>query len=285
MKLVLIACLLLVGTFALPKTSDVIPEIDDAIADAKTLEVPESEPEELTEADSAKGNVYKIQTITFAGGQRGRDFKKYLYKNICPRAAANMKTCIRCKGPGGVCVEFMKFSSHAQFAKYGQYKWVPRRHMAAFMTSGTKTSGMSDVPRSSFTAALKDKNCEVVRPFGSKRRSSKRKSRGGGYYVTTTITFGKPSFKQYMYKNICPLAAAEMVDCFRCAKNGKCVEFQKFKSKADFVKYKKLKWLPMKHLRAWGASGSSTNGYHPISAAQYHRKMRALGNCERVRSN
>jgi len=292
MKFFIIASLLLVGAFALPQPSDddIVPEVNVAIKDAKALKedpvdprsssmkVPEKEILASTGEDDA---VYKTCTLTFEASKRGADFKKYMYKNICPLAAANMASCIRCKGPGGTCVEYMKFSNNASYKKYSTYAWVPKVAMSKFLNSGTHNTGMAPTTKEAFLAASKDKNCEVVSPAGApKKVVSKRKS--SAVYKTTTITFGHPKFKTFMYKNICPLAAHEMEECYRCPNaKGQCVEYQKFESAASFKKYTSYSWLPKHMLLAFFASGSSTNGYHTISEDDFNKGIKGHG-CEKV---
>merc|ERR1711939_667987 len=286
MKFLLLASLMILGTIALPQSGedDIVPEVDVAIEDAKALEnhhpVKAGEGEVLASASDGD-EVYKTCTLTFEASNRGKRFKNYMYRNIYPLAAANMKECIRCKGPGGTCVEYMKFSNQASFQKYSTYSWVPKKAMTEFMNSGTKNSGMSDTTKAAFEAATKDKNCERVTPAGSPRQSTK-KSSSSAVYKTTTITFGHPSFKQYMYKNICPLAAGEMEECYRCPNAaGQCVEFQKFSSTASFDKFKAYGWLPKHMLMAFFSSGSSTNGYSTISEGAFNSGIKGKG-CEKV---
>merc|ERR1711939_249092 len=204
MKFLLLASLMILGTIALPQSGedDIVPEVDVAIEDAKALEnhhpVKAGEGEVLASASDGD-EVYKTCTLTFEASNRGKRFKNYMYRNICPLAAANMKECIRCKGPGGTCVEYMKFSNQASFQKYSTYSWVLKKAMTRFLNSGTKNSGMSSTTRAAFEAASKDRNCERVSPSGSRNRKSKRKSRrsDSSVYKTTTITFGHPRFKNY----------------------------------------------------------------------------------------
>jgi len=284
MKFLLVASLLILGTFALPQSGDdIVPEVDVAIKDAEALtdsrHSVKAEGEELASASDGDA-VYKTCTLTFEASNRGKDFKKYMYKNICPLAAANMAECIRCKGPGGTCVEYMKFNNEAHYQKYSTYSWVPKKAMSEFLNSGTKNSGMSSTTQAAFEAALKDKDCERVAPAGSPRKRKRRSS--SAVFKTTTITFGHPGFKKYMYKNICPLAAGEMEECYRCPNAaGQCVEFQKFSSNASFKKFASYHWLPKHMLMAFFSSGSSTNGYSTISEGDFDAGIKGKG-CERV---
>merc|ERR1711907_113043 len=287
----MIMSLLAASAFAFPQTGDTtamesVFESDPHYhADAV---VPESAEQELAFAEeqldaTAPRALYKIQTVAFASGRKGSEFKRYMYHNICPLAAANMHTCIRCEGPGGTCIEFMKFSTKAQFERYKKYRWVPKQAMATFMTSGTQTSGMINSNKQAFEKALKEhKRCSVVKPHRSRRAHRRHAKRSKAHFVTTTITFGKGKWiKPWMYKEICPLAAKQMLECYRCkGPDGKCVEFQKFASVASFKRYTQFKWLPKRLLTKFFRSGSTTNGYTTISEAAFKHKQGL--DCERV---
>jgi hypothetical protein len=114
------------------------------------------------------------------------------------------------------------------------------------------------------------------------KKKIKKAKKGGPVYVTTTITFGKAlGFSQWMYKNICPLAAQQMLMCHRCPqKDGTCVEYFKFRNEESFKKYKTAKWMPKPFMAKFVRSGTGTNGYTVISKAAYEKGKR--NGCQRV---
>jgi len=216
-------------------------------------------------------------------------FKPYMYKNICPIAAAHMDECYRC-AHGNTCVEYQKFRDEAEFKAYQTLSWLPEKHLKAFVASGASVGKYADIASpAAFEAAMKATgHCEKVAPGKASETelvapAAHTATHKGPVYKKVVVTFGKMSFKPYMYKNICPIAAAHMDECYRCAHGNTCVEYQKFRDEAEFKAYQTLSWLPEKHLKAFVASGASVGKYADIaSPAAFEAAMKATGHCEKV---
>lgn len=109
-------------------------------------------------------------------------------------------------------------------------------------------------------------------------------------YYTTTIIFGSggphglggQAIKDYVYGTICPRAASQMKECYRCpSPDGKtCVEYQAFANQAQFEAYTTYAWLDKDMQDAWDYSGSTTTGYgSPMTKDAFYA---AAGGCEKV---
>merc|ERR1711988_1898388 len=105
-------------------------------------------------------------------------------------------------------------------------------------------------------------------------------------FKTTTITFANglkgQHFRQDMYKNICPLAAKQMQEMYRCQNaQGQCVEYQKFANAASFKTYTKYAWMPTLRMVDWYESGSHASAYIDLTEKQFKDATSGLG-CVKV---
>merc|ERR1711998_592275 len=106
-------------------------------------------------------------------------------------------------------------------------------------------------------------------------------------YVKTTLGFPDAETSEWVYKNVCPLAAAQMKACYRCPqKDGLQVpEYFKFGSEADFKAYKKFKWVPTKVMQLFMSGKWTATPYATVSEAEFtkaERKAKLGDGCSRV---
>merc|ERR1711904_217294 len=135
--------------------------------------------------------------------------------------------------------------------------WLPKKLMEGFIKSGTKHTPYAAISEAQFEAGAEGAGCTRVEPVKP-------------VYATTTLTFTKPGMAKWQYENICPVAAAEMAECYRCPQaDGTCVEYFKFDSEADYKAYKTAKWLPKKLMDGFIKSGTKHTPYAAISEAQF----------------
>merc|ERR1719353_2417863 len=217
--------------------------------------------------------VYAKTTIIF--GKVIKGYKQWHYNTICPIAAQNMRACYRCPQKNGHCLEYFKFRNRASFLGYQKYKWLKKSYLQRFMDSGTRTTGYEEINQAEYEAGRKAASCSKVQPAPKKSKKP--------VYATTKLTFGTniAGFSQWMYKNICPLAAQQMLMCHRCPQeDGTCVEYFKFRNEESFKKYKTAKWMPKPFMAKFVRSGTGTNGYTVISKAAYEKGKR--NGCQRV---
>merc|ERR1712072_302737 len=223
-----------------------------------------------------------------AGNGGARTFKP-LKLSACKMMCMGLKDCTTGywdKG-GGICRLF-----GVPGAKKKKCKIDARRstdYTVIKCAKGAKSGGAAKKKAAKKKAPVKKKAPTKKTPAPKKKKKAaapKKKSsskKSGAVYVTTKIIFGKnKAFKGWMYKNICPIAAQNMLKCHRCPqKDGNCLEFFKFRNQASFDRYQKLKWLPKPFLTRFINSGTRTTGYKKISKAQYEAG-RLGASCEQV---
>merc|ERR1719409_366360 len=146
--------------------------------------------------------------------------------------------------------------------------------MERYQSSGSTASGYGEpMTKEAFEAAAHGAGCEKV--AGDTPT----------VYQTTTITFGPDStFKQYMYDNICPVAAAQLKDCYRCpsADGTRCVEYQAFHSQKEFEAYKRYGWVPPAMMERYKSSGSTASGYGESMTKEAFEAAAHAAGCEKV---
>jgi len=250
-----------------------------ALLASATLALPPTPDQVVPETRLAQAGepVYKTTNVIFGDAS----IKDYMYKNICPIAAGHMLECYRCNdqtyGDHGRCIEYQKFASEDDFNTYTQYKWLAQKHKSAFLNSDSKTTKYEDLDEDSYNAAVTSTTmeCEKVDPT---------------MWMTTTVNLGDGpvpapfhKFKDYMYTNICPLAAAEMDECYRCpsADGKQCVEYQKFTDVHEFTKYTQYTWLPSEGYEAFVNSGSTVTEYQGMLKDEFEAAITGSG-CEVV---
>jgi len=117
-----------------------------------------------------------------------------------------------------------------------------------------------------------------------------KNSASGGIYAKTVVNFGKPGFRQYMSRHLCPIARQHAEDLHACpsdaGKYGKCEEYFYFKDEAQYQAYREGKFWKEKavipHIKEWTKSMSFTDGGpHKITKEQYE-EGKGRSKCKQV---
>jgi len=132
-------------------------------------------------------------------------------------------------------------------------------------------------------ATLQAKYCGACKEMAAFTKVSGGSS--GGVYVTTTLAFPSKKMKKFVYKNICPKAAARAKGMYRCKTANKlsCNEYIEFRDEAQFAAYKAWGMKSVKEdedVKTFLKSGGTFTPWKRLSAAEFNKGL--AGDCDKV---